>query len=84
MQLLWESWPYKEKLLEASEEKGQYTVIYVANVKQDQRKRLDPGGRECTLLGYGNETKGYRLYNHESCKVFYRRDVIFNELKELK
>ena len=30
-------------------------------------------------MGYGTETKGYRLY-HEKCgKVLYSRDVLFNE-----
>ncbi len=54
------------------------------HVPKDERKKLDAKAKKCTLLGYGTETKGYRLYNHESCRVFYSRDVIFNELKEAK
>jgi len=30
-------------------------------------------------VGYGAETKGYRLYDPERAKVFYSRDVLFNE-----
>ena len=31
------------------------------------------------MLGYSNESKGYRLLEEKSSKVFIRRDVIFNE-----
>jgi len=33
------------------------------------------------MLGYGTETKAYRLYDLEKKKVFFSRDVLFNELK---
>ena len=32
-------------------------------------------------MGYGTETKGYRLYDEKRGKVFYSRDVRFNELE---
>ena len=32
-------------------------------------------------MGYGTTTKGYRLYDSLKKKVFYSRDVIFNEEK---
>ena len=36
--------------------------------------------RFCALiLGYGTETKGYRLYDLKHAKVLYSQDVIFNE-----
>ena len=33
----------------------------------------------CVLLDYGAETKGYRLWDPRRAKVFYRRDVLFDE-----
>ena len=32
-------------------------------------------------MGYGTETKGYRLYDSKRGKIFYSRDVWFNELE---
>ena len=36
------------------------------------------------FVGYGDETKGYRLYNPKREKVFYHRDVKFNEAKQAR
>ena len=33
----------------------------------------------CILLGYGEQTKGYRLYDPVKKRVFFSRDVSFNE-----
>jgi len=33
------------------------------------------------MMGYGTETKAYRLYDLENRKVFFSRDVLFNELR---
>ena len=52
-----------------------------AHVPKDERKKLDPKAREAILLGYGTETKGYRLYDVKTSKVFFSRDVVFNECK---
>ena len=50
-----------------------------AHIPKDERKKLDMKTRKCVLLGYGTETKGYRLYDPKRARVFYSRDVIFNE-----
>ena len=50
-----------------------------AHVTKDERHKLDSKSKKCILLGYGEETKGYRLYDPEKRKVFYSRDVKFNE-----
>ena len=55
-------------------------VVY-AHVAKDERKKLDLKERKCVFLGYGTETKGYRLYDPKSARVFYSRDVVFNEGK---
>ena len=58
--------------------------ICYAHVPKDERKKLDVKTRKAILLGYGTETKGYRLYDVATHKVFYSRDVIFDEGKFLK
>ena len=50
-----------------------------AHVAKDDRKKLDVKSRKFILLGYGTETKGYRLYDLKHAKVLYSRDAIFNE-----
>jgi len=32
--------------------------------------------------GYGNEVKGYRLYDMQTKRVFYSRDFLFNEVNQ--
>ena len=41
-------------------------------------KKLDVVARQCVLVGYGTEVKGYRMYDLNRDKVFY---VKFNESK---
>ena len=44
-----------------------------AHIPKDERRKLDPKARKCVLLGYGEETKGYRFYDPEKRKVFQSR-----------
>ncbi len=44
-----------------------------------KEKKLNSKAKKGIFLGYGTETKGYRLYDLKKAKVFYSRDVIFNE-----
>ena len=46
-----------------------------AHITKDERRKLDPKSRKSILLGYGEETKGYRLYDTDNRKVFHSRDV---------
>ena len=52
-----------------------------AHIPKDERKKLDSKAQEAVFLGYGLETKGYRLYNSITKKVFFSSDVIFDEMK---
>jgi len=47
----------------------------------EKRKKLDLKSLKCTFLGYGepNGFKGYRLYDPQSRRLFFGRDVIFFE-----
>ena len=44
-----------------------------------RRTKFDSKARKCILLGYGQETKGIRLYDTAQRKVVHSRDVKFNE-----
>ena len=50
------------------------------HVPKDERKKLDPKAKKCTLLGYGTSRKGYRLYDWKTLSIIHSRDVVFNEL----
>ena len=50
-----------------------------AHIPKDERKKLDSKARKCIFLGYGTETKGYRLYDCKRKGVFYSRGVKFSE-----
>ena len=50
-----------------------------SHILKDERGKFATKARKCILLGYGEETKGYRLYDVEKKKVLYSRDVKFNE-----
>ena len=34
-----------------------------AHIPKDEQQKLDPKAKKCILMGYGVETKGYRLYD---------------------
>ena len=50
-----------------------------AHVPKEQRKKLDGKATKCVFLGYGESTKGYRLYDMQRNRVIHSRDVVFNE-----
>ena len=49
------------------------------HIPKDERGKFDAKARKCIFLGYGKETKGYRLYNPVQQKILHSRDVRFNE-----
>ena len=50
-----------------------------SHIPKDERKKLDLKARRCIFLGYGDVTKGYRLYNPIKARVIHSRDVVFDE-----
>ncbi|KAI9173958.1 hypothetical protein LWI28_009353 [Acer negundo] len=54
------------------------SIAYI-KVPEARRTKLEDKGEKCILVGYGDRTMGYRLYNHTTKKVIFSRDVIFEE-----
>ncbi|TXG70982.1 hypothetical protein EZV62_005917 [Acer yangbiense] len=54
------------------------SIAYI-KVPETRRTKLEVKGEKCILVGYGDRTMGYRLYNPITKKVIFSRDVIFEE-----
>ena len=52
-----------------------------AHIPKDERGKMDLKSKPCIFLGYGETTKGFRMYDETKRRVFYSRDVVFNEVK---
>ena len=50
-----------------------------AHVPKDERGKFEAKTRKYIVVGYGNETKGYRLYDTGLQKTFHSCNVRFNE-----
>ena len=50
-----------------------------SHIPKDERTKLSPKARRCIFLGYGDVTKGYRLYDPSKAHVIHSQDVIFDE-----
>lgn len=56
-----------------------FGCVAYAHIPKDERRKLDPKARRCIHMGYGVDTKGYRLYDPSRKRIVYSRDVVFNE-----
>ncbi|WRX29551.1 Integrase [Theobroma cacao] len=53
--------------------------IYYAKVPDEKRKKFDSKSQVAIHLGFSDTSKGYRLFNVHTNKVFISRDVKFDE-----
>ena len=50
-----------------------------ARIPSRKRKELQPQSKECIIVGYAEETKGYKLFYTSTCNKFVERSVKFEE-----
>lgn len=54
-------------------------------IPKEKRFKFDPKSKHCIFIGYSSTTKGYRLYDPCTNKIFISRDVkFFENLQETK
>lgn len=54
-----------------------FGTLVTVHIPKQKRRKLDMKAIEAIFVGYGTQTKGYRLFNPETNEVFYSRDVTF-------
>jgi hypothetical protein len=53
------------------------------HVPKENRSKLDNKDEKCIFIGYKDGVKGYKLWNPETKKTVYSRDVVFREVKDV-
>lgn len=56
-----------------------FGCIAYAHIPESQRRKLDKKSKKLRFVGYSLQSKGYRLLDESTSRVFIRRDVTFNE-----
>ena len=74
-----EVWTGKKPSLSHLRVFGCDAYVHVPNQK---RTKLDNKSETCIFIGYKDSLKGYKLWNPETRKVVYSRDVVFREVKD--
>lgn len=49
------------------------------HIPKDERGKLDSKSKQCIFVGYGEETKGYHLWDPVKRRICFSWDVLFNE-----
>ncbi|MCO5578651.1 hypothetical protein L7F22_032495 [Adiantum nelumboides] len=57
-----------------------FGCLAYAHIPQQLRGKLDDTAVKCIIVGYNSGSKGYRLYNPATNKIFESRDVIFAKI----
>lgn len=52
------------------------------HVPNEKRLKLDARSQKCVLLGYSEESKGYKMVEPMTNKIIISRDVVFEEALE--
>ena len=50
-----------------------------SHISKDERGKLSPKAQKYIFLGYGDVTKGYRLYDTIKACIIHSQDVVFDE-----
>ena len=50
---------------------------------KEKKTQLDNKSKRCIFIEYKDGLKGYKLWNPETRKVVYSRDVVFREVKDV-
>jgi transposase InsO family protein len=53
------------------------------HVPKENMSKLDKKTEKCIFIGYKYGLKGYKLWNLETKKVLYSRDLVFREMKNV-
>jgi hypothetical protein len=75
-----EVWTGKEPSLTHLKVFGYEAYVHVP---KENRSNLDKKAGKCIFIGYKDGLKGYELWNPETKKVVYSRDVVFREMKDV-
>lgn len=54
------------------------SVAYL-NIPKEKRSKFEPKSKKMIFVGYDNNSKNYRLWDHENRKIYVSSDVDFNE-----
>jgi hypothetical protein len=53
------------------------------HVPKENRSKMDKKAEKCIFIDYKDGVKGYNLWNPETKKTVYSRDVVFREVKDV-
>jgi hypothetical protein len=53
------------------------------HVPKENRSKLDKNVEKCIFIGYKDGVKVYKIWNPETKKTVYSRDVVFIEVKDV-